>query len=1224
MKRIAILLVFILLRLSPNITAQKVLEPIVNPPQFKIHHVGYDKGLSSAFLETAYLDRFGFLWIGGQYGLDVYDGYTFKNVRMHMPDGTSSPIQYVYSIIEDDQGDIWFAGQKGIYWFDRSSDQIQVFTIDGMDPSDQLLRIYQDSKGFFWIYTSERLYMFDRKSLEFTPTEVQHNASFWAASILDNQLVEEENGTIWFPAYSQGVFKYDPSTGEFRNFRHDPDDPQSLSSDRVENIILDQDGSLWVATWNGGGLNRIVDKENGKFERYYHDPSQKNSIINDDLVCMLVDNTGSLWIAGRSGFSRYKKETNDFQTFQVPLRYYPYTSNWDHVVFTEIIEDPDGLLWFRGASHQGAYCFDPDNEILYRFLNMVDQEEGLHLSNWPFSIIPDNNGLVWIVTEEGINLLEKTINKPFYHFNHEINNHNSMNHPTVTSIYLDNHNTLWVGSHGGVLNRWDQFDRFSDADFRHYSPFEKLFSPELITSIAEDDNNILWLGTYSGIFKFDKSNQNFERFILKINDTIQLENALADEIYKDWNGNLWIGTRGRGTYLYNPEQDELNYLPPLGEDTIYQHLWSTMTFCEDQSGNMWLGHFLSGGITFFPASEVRRFLSGELPNFARYISDPDDPASLSASQVLQIHEDIHGRIWVGTTSGLNLFNPDNEAFISFGTDDNLPNDCISGILEDDNGNLWLSTLKGICKLELSEGISQNVIQSVKNYDLMDGIKGPVFHEKARFKSDDGWMFFGSFNGLTVFHPDSIKDNITIPPVHITNLKINDQPIFADDNIMLKKSLQETDRIKLSHKQNFLSFEYIALNYINAEGNRYKYRMEGLDEDWVDAGTRRFAEYRDLKPGEYTFRVIGSNDDGIWNEEGASIRIIIEPPWYRSILAYIIYFILLVVTVYIIVRWRTIRLRIENMKLDKMVKERTRTIEEQNEEIKATNVELEEQREEIMSTNTELEEQKEELEQQKEELQITLDQLKETQAQLIQSEKLAALGGLVAGVAHEINTPVGISLTAASSLEEETNKMAGLYKEDKLSRADFKDYLNTANQSAKLILSNMQRTAEMVQSFKQVSADQATEEQRRFKLKSYTDDVIRSLYPRLKNRRIHIDLDIDEKLEIDSFPGAFSQIITNLVLNSLTHGFDEEDEGMIEIKANLEKKKLNLDYSDNGKGIAPAHIDKIFEPFFTTNKKSGTGLGMHIVYNLVTQKLNGTIDCESKVNEGARFKIEIPI
>ena len=315
-------------------------------------------------------------------------------------------------------------------------------------------------------------------------------------------------------------------------------------------------------------------------------------------------------------------------------------------------------------------------------------------------------------------------------------------------------------------------------------------------------------------------------------------------------------------------------------------------------------------------------------------------------------------------------------------------------------------------------------------------------------------------------------------------------------------------------------------------------------------------------------------------------------------------------IYGYIRWRTFLLRRDKENLEKEVTERTATIEEQKAE--------------ILAANTDLEEQKEELVQQKEALQITLDRLNDTQAQLIQSEKLAALGGLVSGVAHEINTPVGISVTAASSLAEDTRQMAEKYKENKVSRAEFKDYLNTANQSAKLILANMERTATMVQSFKQVSVDQSTEQRRIFKLKEYTEDVIRSLYPRFKDKNISIKLEIYEKVELDSYPGAFSQILTNLVLNSIVHGFDGAEQGTITIVAKVVENELMLEYEDDGKGIEKENLAKVFNPFFTTNKQAGTGLGLHIVYNIVSQKLNGSISCSSEKEKGVSFRMKIPI
>lgn len=265
-----------------------------------------------------------------------------------------------------------------------------------------------------------------------------------------------------------------------------------------------------------------------------------------------------------------------------------------------------------------------------------------------------------------------------------------------------------------------------------------------------------------------------------------------------------------------------------------------------------------------------------------------------------------------------------------------------------------------------------------------------------------------------------------------------------------------------------------------------------------------------------------------------------------------------------------------------------------------------------------------LSRQKEELQITFENHKKTQKQLIETKKMAALGSLVAGVAHELNTPVGITITAASGLQEETYKMAELYKENKLHRKEFKEFLNDSNHGLKLIMSNMEKTAAMVQSFKQISVDQTLESKRAFNLKEYTEDIIRSIYPKLKNRKISLKLDIDEKLEMVSYPGAFSQIFTNLLINSLTHGFDEIQTGQIEIIASQNDKELIIDYKDNGRGIASENLHQVFDPFFTTNKKTGTGLGMHIVYNLVTQKLKGSINCQSTEGMGVQFSLKLPI
>lgn len=351
-------------------------------------------------------------------------------------------------------------------------------------------------------------------------------------------------------------------------------------------------------------------------------------------------------------------------------------------------------------------------------------------------------------------------------------------------------------------------------------------------------------------------------------------------------------------------------------------------------------------------------------------------------------------------------------------------------------------------------------------------------------------------------------------------------------------------------------------------------------------------------------------------EVASYTVIIQKSWQAAIVALCIFALLSLVSIAVFTRWHNWLLLTEKTKLAKQVSEWMS-------ELKNANSQLEIHQDELLEVNTLLEEQKEELLQQKEELQSTLENLQKTKEQLIESEKLSALGGLVAGVAHEINTPVGIGITAASSLHEEIQKMAALFKSNEISRKDFKEFLELANDSTLLIQKNLQRTAELIQSFKQISADQVSEQQRVFKLKSYLEDIIRSLHPKFKQKQIEFMIRCDDRLELNSYPGAYAQVFTNLLLNSYTHGFHDRNQGLITINVAQKDGMLKIEYLDNGAGISPKDLPHIFEPFYTTDQRRGTGLGLNIVYNIIKQKLRGNVSCKSEPGKGVLFLIELP-
>lgn len=286
--------------------------------------------------------------------------------------------------------------------------------------------------------------------------------------------------------------------------------------------------------------------------------------------------------------------------------------------------------------------------------------------------------------------------------------------------------------------------------------------------------------------------------------------------------------------------------------------------------------------------------------------------------------------------------------------------------------------------------------------------------------------------------------------------------------------------------------------------------------------------------------------------------------------------------------------------------------------------LEAHQQELQVINTLLEEQKEELFRQKEELKAALEDLHRTQKQLIESEKMAALGGLVAGVAHEINTPVGIGITAITSLMDGVEEIAGLFERNEISRDDFREFLHSTRDAGELIQKNLERTASLIQSFKQVSADQISEQQRVFVFRDYLNDILSSLQPKFKNKDIQFTIECSDTLKLNSYPGIFAQIFTNLLLNSLQHGFAGKDTGTIGITIDTDNDLLKIRYHDDGAGINKKDLPYIFEPFYTSDQRKGTGLGLNIIYNLIRKRLKGTVTCESEPGKGVLFTIEVPV
>ena len=432
------------------------------------------------------------------------------------------------------------------------------------------------------------------------------------------------------------------------------------------------------------------------------------------------------------------------------------------------------------------------------------------------------------------------------------------------SIYQGNNEILWIGTKGGGL---DRFDRANNT-FTHYTSEAdnpNSLNDNNIGAIRADTSGSLWLGTHAnGLNKFDPIEEIFTRFQHDPLDLNSLNNNAILDLDIDANGFLWIGMLGGGLDRFDPTTNTFtHYVQDAGNPNALVANW-IRAVTVDSNGVVWAG--AEGGVSRFDSN------TNTFTNFRPNIKDPN---SLSSASVYTIFVDSHGIVWVGTGDGLNKLDQDTGIFTTYRTDQGPPDNTVNGILEDDQGYLWISTNKGLSKFD-----PKNV--TFRNYDQGDGLQGNLFSWHSAFKSRSGELFFGGTNGLNSFYPDQLHDNLYQPPVYLTDFQLNNKPVPVGDDTPLSQSINFSKQITLTHDQTIFSIKFAALNYLSPDKNRYAYILEGLNNEWVyEDSKNRVATYTHINPGKYTFRVKASNNDGVWNEDGTSLAIVVIPPWWES-------------------------------------------------------------------------------------------------------------------------------------------------------------------------------------------------------------------------------------------------------------------------------------------------------------------------------------------------------
>ena len=776
-------------------------------------------------------------------------------------------------------------------------------TDDGLSQAT-VTAMAQDPAGFMWFGTQDGLNRYDGYRFVQLKHDPKDETSLRNDSIFAMHL--DSNGDIWVGTEGGGLSRWTASTESFQHFGADNGAPAGFATERVRVIIRDTRGYLWVGL-HESGLYRF-DEANSQWKHFQSEAADNSSISDNQVRAIHEDRTGRLWVGTRNGLNLYDHGNESFTRFNHDPEN-PHGLSSD--VIRSIFEDSRRRLWI-GTLGGGLNRLDRSTGQFEHFMH--DENDQTSLSeNRVRAIMEDDRGRLWIGTELGINLFRE--NGTFVRYSHDSSSPTSLSANRVTSMFQDRTGVIWIGTYGGGLDRWHPLD----WTFGHFDGSSIGLGNKVVHSLAQDENGLLYVGTLGGLSVIDRANgtnqtfrhdpQNagglsgnritallvdsrqdlwvgtvsgglnrrtpgsdrFEHFRADMSDDSSLPSDVIMTVFEDRQGNIWVGTYGGGLSQFDSESGTFRNYQYDGENPFSISGNQVSTITEDSSGSLWVGT-LGAGLNFFDRN------SGQ---FRRFHHDPARDTSLSSDEVLSLYFDSHGVLWIGTQGGglnrLEQLGSDASSTIltRYSESDGLPNDVVYGILPDAAGGLWLSTIGGLARFNPNDG-------TFEVFNSSDGLQADEFNMGAAYRSPAGELFFGGMNGFNAFFPERVERAMTAPPLALTSfLKLNEPA-------QLGNSLNQLESLDLDHSDYVVSFEFAALDFRSPRDNQYAYKLDGLDEDWIELGNRNQITFTNLAPGPYTLRVRGSNSDGIWNEAGISLPITVSTPFWQQWWAYTLY------------------------------------------------------------------------------------------------------------------------------------------------------------------------------------------------------------------------------------------------------------------------------------------------------------------------------------------------
>ncbi len=1078
--------------------------------------------------------------------------------------------------------------------------------------------ILQDTMGFMWFGTADGLNRYDGKS--FTVHRHQPEAPESLSSNDVQILYEDIRGNLWVGT-NYGLNRFDRVHNDFKNYLHQKGEAGSLSDNFVGEIISDADGQMWVGV--GDGTLSLYQADEDNFRHYAH-PDHRSKINELHLA-----NDNTIWIAFEDqSFFNFNPATGEFKEV---------IGRTDQEIIS-IYQDATDRLWL-GLDNGGLLVYHPDNGQSQFFQH---DSQNIHSisSNVIWDIVEDKSGRLLLSTDQGINFIYpeelKGEDSVFRSYQNDPFNDYSLSSNFVIDLFVADNGIVWIGTNDAGVSKLDPIFQL----FTHYAVRNSqadLLSHNAVWSICETEEGTIWVGTSNGLNRIDRENSEVEQYFHHPDKANSVAHDRIWAIVQDTRNTFWLGTSGgmnKMTIRPDGSPSFQNWQhDPNDPTTISAN--SVRFILKDHLENIWVGTNLgfnlfnpvTGQFKRYQADSskpgsissnyVRSIYQGrdkrlwictidglnqylyDRDEFIYYRHDPSDSTSLSNDIIRCVYQDRKGRLWVGTSSGLNRGILDESTgllyFEHFSERDGLPNDIIYGILEDQAGNLWISTNRGISCFDPEK-------RSFRNYDFDNGLQGDEFNQNAQFQNAKGEFFFGGINGFNIFKPEEIllsgQHNLVFE-----DFQINYRPVSIRDQKHLNQHISLASSVTLHPSDRLFLFKFGTLNYHRILKYTYRFRLENFDLDWNEVGQQDVATYTNIPHGKYTLRVQARLGDQAWEEREKSMSVIVKPAFWQTW-----WFRILVLMAILGIVWTIYQNSVGNLKRNKRLLEAT------------------------------VKERTEDIQYQKDQLEKTIQELKATQAQLVQSEKMASLGQLTAGIAHEINNPVNFIASNVEALKLDFADLQTLLNRiDELPNCDnpqrcLEEINHLSNALDVTLLKTeiadliggvergAQRTKDIVSGLRTFSRDNKD----KFELANIhegLDSTLIILGNKLKDR-IRIKKEYGEIPEVYCQISKLNQVFLNIINNAIQA--INEDEGLITISTKAIDQHVQVSISDTGPGMDEMTKKRIFEPFYTTKEVGkGTGLGLSISYGIVEHH-RGKIQVESQAGKGATFILILPI